>query len=143
MDRPIAVKEQHEFELLNAKFPLRPIRNSEHNERAMSVCDELLDKRGKMSSVEKDYFDVLSMLIHSFESSAYADDELNLKPNEIIASIVEAQGLKQADLAKELDISTSRLSEFLSGKRRINLNLARKLADRFAISLDFLLSELE
>lgn len=47
--------------------------------------------------------------------------------------------LKQKDLAKLLDISTTRLSEVLQGKRKINLDLARRLYKHLGIDPAFIL----
>ncbi len=47
--------------------------------------------------------------------------------------------LKQKDLAQLLGIAPSRLSEVLNGKRKINLELAKRLHTRLKIEADFIL----
>ncbi|RDB02331.1 helix-turn-helix domain-containing protein [Runella aurantiaca] len=47
--------------------------------------------------------------------------------------------LKQKDLAILLEISAARLSEILSGKRRITIDVAKKLYERLQVSLGFIL----
>lgn len=131
------------YQLLFKRFPLRPIRNMKENRRAMTLADELLVRRADLSSVERDYLEILTDLIHKFEGSAFAGDEIEIAPHELVRSLLEVQAIKQADLAKELDIAPSRLSEFLSGKRKASISLAKKLARRFALSLDQLMKDVE
>ena len=47
--------------------------------------------------------------------------------------------LKQKDLAALLEITAGRLSQILSGKRRVSLDLAKKLHERLNISPAFIL----
>ena len=47
--------------------------------------------------------------------------------------------LKQKDLAALLEIPAGRLSQILSGKRRVSLDLAKKLHERLNISPAFIL----
>ncbi len=47
--------------------------------------------------------------------------------------------LKQRDMARLLEIPETRLSEVLSGKRKINLDLAKRLYTQLNISADFIL----
>lgn len=47
--------------------------------------------------------------------------------------------LKQRDLARLLEIPETRLSEVLSGKRKVNLDLAKRLHNHLGISTDFIL----
>jgi HTH-type transcriptional regulator / antitoxin HigA len=47
--------------------------------------------------------------------------------------------IKQKDLAELLGIESSRLSEFLNGKRKLTIELAKKLHDKLGIDGNFLL----
>ncbi len=51
----------------------------------------------------------------------------------------QQQQLKQKELALLLEIPAGRLSQILSGKRRVTMDLAKKLAERLHISPDFIL----
>lgn len=126
------------FDLLCRRFPLRPVRTREENSKAMMIADELLNRLSELSQAEKDYLEVIGDLIHKYESITFADEDIELEPHELIKSIIEAQGLKQQELAKELNIAPSRLSEFLSGKRRASRKLARILCERFSLSIESL-----
>jgi antitoxin component HigA of HigAB toxin-antitoxin module len=131
------------YDSLYKKFPLRPIRNQEDNLEAMQVAEELLDRMPELSHVERDYFEILGDLISKFESTEFADENQELPPHELFRTLIEAQGLRQADLAQELEIAPSRLSEFLRGKRKASRSLARKLTQRFSLSMETAFPELE
>ena len=47
--------------------------------------------------------------------------------------------LKQKQLAKVLEISEARISELLTGKRKINIELAKKLHSKLKIDAHFIL----
>ncbi|HEX8348465.1 MAG TPA: helix-turn-helix domain-containing protein [Hymenobacter sp.] len=49
--------------------------------------------------------------------------------------------LKQKDLAQLLEVPAGRLSQVLSGKRRVTLDLAKKLYERLGISPEFILKK--
>lgn len=47
--------------------------------------------------------------------------------------------LRQKQLAKMLEISETRISELLTGKRKINIELAKKLHKKLKIDANFIL----
>lgn len=49
--------------------------------------------------------------------------------------------LKQKDLAELLNIAPSRLSEVLKGKRKINMDLAKRLFEKLKIDPEFILKK--
>ena len=51
----------------------------------------------------------------------------------------QQQHLKQKELAALLEIPAGRLSQILSGKRRVTIDLAKKLYERLHISPEFIL----
>src|ERR1035437_8498118 len=93
------------YEQLSRAFPLRPIRSHAQNDQAMSIVDELFNRLTDLSSIEKEYLEVLSDLIQKFEKDAYAEDYLMLSPGDLIRSLIDASDIKQSQLAKELDVS--------------------------------------
>ena len=50
--------------------------------------------------------------------------------------------LKQRDTAKLLGISKGRMSELLSGKRRVSIRIAKRLRDNLNINSNFILDNL-
>ena len=61
-------------------------------------------------------------------------------PGMIQVKMAERQ-MKQKDMATFLDISAARFSEFMNGKRRITIDLAKKLYERLDISPEFILKK--
>jgi HTH-type transcriptional regulator/antitoxin HigA len=112
------------------RFPLRPIRSDEENELAAQMCDSLLDRFDSLSKHERDYFEVLSTLVQEYESQW--QEEKEVEPRELLAFLMEQNGLSQTDLIPEFGTS-SRVSEFLSGKRALSLGQIHKLSKRFCL----------
>jgi len=113
------------------RFPLKPIRSEAENEQAAQICDELLDNFDTLSSGERDYLEVLSNLVEHFESQW--QEEKNVQPRALLSFLMNQNGLTQTDLISELGTS-SRVSEFLSGKRELSLTQILNLSARFKLS---------
>lgn len=62
--------------------------------------------------------------------------------SEKIEERMSALNLKQRDTAKLLGISEGRMSELLSGKRRVSIRIAKRLRDSLNINSDFILDNL-
>ena len=58
---------------------------------------------------------------------------------EKIANLRKKRGMSQSQLAKELNIGTSTLGMYETGKRSPNPEMLNKLADYFGVSVDYLL----
>ena len=59
-----------------------------------------------------------------------------------IKKCMDAENIKQKEAAQKLGISESRISELLSGKRALNLNMVKRLRDNFVMSADFILDNM-
>jgi HTH-type transcriptional regulator/antitoxin HigA len=112
-------------------LPLRPIRSAEELDRAIAAINGLLD-RPELDQDEEDYLDVLSDLVHRFES-----EEHPIAPvadSEMLRHLIEAGGITQARLAQETGIPESTISLVLSGKRGLSRANIGVLARYFAVS---------
>lgn len=127
----LAVKPDKKYLDCIKRFPLKPIRSDKENELAAEICDELLDNFDSLSPQEHDYLEVLSRLIEDYESRW--QEEKEVEPRELIKFLMEQNNLTQTDLIPEFGTS-SRTSEFLSGKRSLSLPQILKLAKRFKLS---------
>ncbi len=134
-----AVVHDDDYERLIKRFPLRPIRSEEENERAFEVCDELTDRLDELTLGERDYLDVLSTLIAKFESQ-WEDDVAHMTPREVVEFLMEQNNLAQKDLISEFGTS-SRVSEFLNGQRALSLEQARRLAVRFKLNVSLFIEK--
>lgn len=114
------------------RFRLKPIRCDEENDLAAEICDELLDNFDLLSPAERDYLEVLSRLVEDYESQW--QEEKHVEPRELLMFLMAQNNLSQTDLIPEFG-SSSRASEFLSGKRpNLSLSQVLKLAKRFKLS---------
>lgn len=134
-----AVVHDDDYERLIKRFPLRPIRSEEENERAFEICDELTDRLDELSMGERDYLDVLSTLIAKFESR-WEDDVAHMTPREVVEFLMEQNDLAQKDLIPEFGTS-SRVSEFLKGHRGLSLEQARRLSERFKLNVSLFIEK--
>jgi HTH-type transcriptional regulator / antitoxin HigA len=120
-------------------FILKPITSDEENERAAEVCDEMLESFDSLSKQERYYFEILSKLVSDYESKW--NEELEVSPRELLIFLMEQNNLTQTDLISEFG-SSSRASEYLSGKRRhLSLNQIARLSKRFKLSMTAFISQ--
>ena len=117
----------------------------EYNE-VMKRIEKLLQKTTKnsgfdgMPAKEVETLKRLSLMAEQYE------DSIPLMPIKAPSTLTEMirykmfeMNLRQKQLAKVLDISEARISELLTGKRKINLELAKKLHTKLKIDANFIL----
>ena len=119
-----------------AKHPPRIIRTEDENEYYTSVLHALDERFDQLRDAEKDFADLLTLLVEDFESKHYALPRAT--PVEVIRFLMDQHSLKQKDL---LDVfgNASVASEVLSGKRELSKEHIRRLCYRFSIPADMLL----
>ncbi len=109
-------------------------------EEAQEQIENLLIKlNGKFdySNPEFVMMDRLSDLVVNYENKYFAIETPSLI--DVIRLKMYELGLKQSDLAQKLDVPTSRVSEYLKGKREITLEVAKKLHTKLHIDSDIIL----
>jgi HTH-type transcriptional regulator/antitoxin HigA len=122
-----------EYLKLVKRFALRPIRNEEQNMRAAVICDTLTDRINSLSVAEHDYLEILTDLVSKYESK-WDKEAAQMSPRELIQYLMEQNELTQKDLIPELG-SASRVSEFLKGDRRLSIEQAKRLTQRFRLNI--------
>ena len=118
------------FELV-LELPLRPLHNEKELRVASAMLDRLLDKR-KMSPEERDYFDILVRIVSDYETKHYPVGPLT--DSGILQHFLDARGLTQADLSREVKISPTIINEILKGKRKLNRAHIEKIIKHFKCS---------
>lgn len=120
--------------------------DSEHDEIASKI--EVLLKKcssnggfSALSEEETHLLKHLSLLVEEYE-----DNQLHLMPIKAPKTLIEMirfkmyeMNIKQKQLAKLLEMSEARISELLNGKRKLNLEIAKKLHRKLNIDAKFLL----
>jgi HTH-type transcriptional regulator / antitoxin HigA len=115
------------------RFSLRPLGSDAELERATAVMNSLLD-RHQLDPSEKDYLDVLSDLVESYEDKCQPIPIDSLTDAEMLAHLIEAKGVTQAGTARGTSIAQSTISAVVSGKRRLTRTQIEKLAAYFHVS---------
>lgn len=115
---------------------LKPIKNSQQYEDALARTYELIQKKIEPDSKESDELEILSILIKEYENEHYPVPKPN--PIEAIKFRLDQMNMSEADLSAILGYR-SRKSEILSGKRKLNLAMIRKLVEKLHIPADVLI----
>lgn len=106
------------------------IASERQHQEYLAVLDKLASKERPTSDEEK-YAEVLVTLIEAYEEQHHAIPEAS--PLEVLRALIEANGLRQKDLAPILG-TESIVSEVLHGKRELNKGQIEKLSKRFHVS---------
>ena len=117
-------------------FPLQQITSATQHKLALIVIERLIvltntDK--KIDPVIQTFMVTLSNLISDFERNQYKT--VKISGSDMLAYLMELQGLKQVDLTDELG-GQSVVSSILSGARDLNLRQIKALAKRFKVSAE-------
>lgn len=108
-------------------YPMRPIKTEMDYEKALNSMEAVFDiNNGPLA----DYAEALAILIEHYEDNRYPIK--NATGVETLKFLMEQNNLKQKDLMGIIG-GKSAVSEILNGKRRLNLNHIRKLAERFHV----------
>jgi HTH-type transcriptional regulator/antitoxin HigA len=109
------------------------VRTKREYARARATMDALLDAiAGDESHPLAEVLDYLADRIRVYEEGHVQIPDAD--PGEVLRFLMEQHGLKQDDLAD--CAPQSRISDFLSGKREVSKNVAKKLAARFNVRAD-------
>ncbi|MDY0104306.1 MAG: helix-turn-helix domain-containing protein [Lentimicrobium sp.] len=104
--------------------------------RVLNRLETIFD--AKVGTAESDEADVLALLVDEYEKNHFpiaAPD-----PIEAIKIRMEEMQLKQVDLVKEIG-GKSRVSEILNRKRKLTVEMIRKLSLRLNLSPDVLIND--
>ena len=96
-----------------------------------------------LSEADKEEFVRLTDAIYEWETAYHPlPGKVSTIITDAIKERMEAENIKQKEAAKKLGVSESRISELLSGKRSLNLNIVKRLRDNFGIPADFILDNM-
>ena len=109
------------------------IKTEEENERVLGEVERLMDKGARLTPEELAVLELLTQLVEDFEKEAYPVEPSS--PAEVLRHLMDANGLKQADLVPVLG-SRARASEVVNGVRGISKEQAKKLAAFFGVSAE-------
>jgi HTH-type transcriptional regulator/antitoxin HigA len=116
-------------------YQIKPIKTESDYQSALHRIEELWG--AKKDTPEGDEFDLLCTIVESYEMRNYP-----IAPPDPIDAIIfrmEQMGMNKSDLAKYLG-SQSRVSEVLSGKRKLTLKMVKSLYNGLKIPAEVLLA---
>lgn len=115
---------------------LTPIKSEEDYEKALERLNDVFD--APLGTEESDEADILGLMIDEYEKKHYPIDAPD--PIEAIKIRMEEMQLKQVDLIFEFG-GKSRVSEILNRKRKLTVDMIRKLTERLDLSANLLIKD--
>ena len=103
---------------------IKPIRSEEDYQAALEEIERLMD--AQPDTPEGDRLDVLATLVEAWEEKRFPIEEPD--PIEAIQHRMEALGMSRKDLATMIG-GRNRVSEVLSRKRPLTVNMIRRLSE--------------
>jgi len=120
----------------NSEVVTKVIHTEAENEHYTAILEDLDQRFDQLSAAEKDFAELLTLLIEDFEARNYELPKAS--PLDVLRFVMDQHSLKQKDL---FDIfgTPSVTSEVLSGKRELSKEHIRRLATRFSIPAEMIL----
>jgi HTH-type transcriptional regulator/antitoxin HigA len=118
------------YAALLRRTPPRIIRSEAQNEDYIRVLENL-ERRGRLSADEKEFAELLTLLIEDFEEKHY--QLRRSTPVQVLRELMETNELKQKDLVDVFG-TESIVSEVLNRKRELNKDHIQRLSRRFHVS---------
>jgi HTH-type transcriptional regulator/antitoxin HigA len=115
---------------------INPIKTEADYRKALKRLNEIFD--AAIGTPESDEADILGLLIDEFEKKHYPIETPD--PIEAIKIRMEELQLKQVDLVNEIG-GKSRVSEVLNRKRKLTVEMIRKLTNKLNLSADLLIND--
>ncbi|HEY5464333.1 MAG TPA: transcriptional regulator [Hanamia sp.] len=115
---------------------LKPIKNNQQYEDVLERVYMLMQKNIKPDSKQSDELEILSILVKEYENEYYPVPKPN--PLEAIKFRLEQMNMSETELSEILG-NRFRKSEILSGKRKLSLEMIRKLNEALRIPAEVLI----
>lgn len=115
---------------------IKPIRSETDYCEALKRLEIIFDS--EVGTPESDEADVLGIMVDEYEKKHYQIEAPD--PIEAIKIRMEEMQLKQLDLINEIG-GKSRVSEILNRKRKLTVEMIRKLTKRLSLSPELLISD--
>lgn len=115
---------------------IKPIKSAKDHELALREIEKLWDS--KKNTPEYDKLDILITLVDSYESKHFPIETPD--PIEAIKSVMEEKNLKNVDLGNWIG-GRSRATEILNKKRKLTLEMIRKINKNLGIPTEILVKD--
>ena len=118
-----------EYRGLLAKFVPHPIRSDDDYRRALTQIEQLMVPHP--SAAQSQLIEVLATLIERYESRDYPTPQVDAQA--MLSHLIEAKGIKPADVAKKTGIPAATMSNVLARRRGISKQNAITLGRYFGL----------
>ncbi len=118
------------------KMKITPIRTEKDYQKALKRLELVFD--AKKDTEKGDELEILSILIEKYENEKFPIEMPD--PIEAIKFRMEQMGMKQKDLVKLIGFK-SRVSEIMNRKRKLTLDMIRKLNTTLHIPTEVLIQD--
>jgi len=115
---------------------IRPIKTENDYKIALKRLEDVFD--APIGTLESDEADILGLMVDEYEKKHYPIDTPD--PIEAIKIRMEEMQLKQVDLIDAIG-GKSRVSEILSRKRKLTVEMIRNLTKRLNLSPELLITD--
>jgi len=115
---------------------IKPLKTDTDYQITLKRLEEIFD--APIGTLESDEADILGLMIDEYENKHYPIDAPD--PIEAIKIRMEEMQLKQVDLVPEIG-GKSRVSEILNRKRKLTVDMIRKLAAKLNLSAELLVKD--
>jgi len=115
---------------------ISPIRNENDYKKALERLEVIFD--AKRGTKKGDELEILAILIDNYENENFPVEMPD--PISAISFRMEQMGLKQKDLAEFIGFK-SRVSEIMNKKRKLTLDMIRKLSTQLRIPTEVLIQD--
>lgn len=115
---------------------IQPIKNEKTYFQALERLEQIFD--APENTHEGDEAEILSLLIENYENLHYPIEAPD--PIEAVKIRMEEMGLKQRDMIGVLG-GKSRVSEILNRKRKLTVEMIRKLTEKLNLSASILIKD--
>lgn len=115
-----------------------PFRVISSQNQYRDYCEKLADlvKQKRKTRIDLDSIELLKLLVSRWDENQRPLSDSS--PVEFIRDLMRQNNVKAKDLAAEVGISKSHLSDILHYRRRLSRELIRKLASRFTVPQELL-----
>jgi len=115
---------------------IKPIKSESDYREALKRLEVIFD--AAVGTQESDEADVLGLMVDEYEKKHYQIEAPD--PIEAIKIRMEEMQLKQVDLVNEIG-GKSRVSEILNRKRKLTVDMIRKLTKKLSLSPELLIND--
>ena len=119
---------------------IKLIRTEQEHIQALERLDYLMDIDPKPNTPEGDELDILAVLIEKYEEENFEIPVLD--PIEVVEYFMEERGFERKDLIGVIGDKTL-VSRILNKKRKLTLEMIRKLGTYLSIPINLLIADYE